>query len=153
MQSQEPEGLTVEHAAEPAKYRVYPDTPLSEVIDLMVRRGTQAIPVVGERYEVLGIITTRDALAHILRDGPSDEANEATDGPRTARDIMTRAVLCVSESQPLTDAARMMVHRKVQQLPVVREGELVGLVTRAAILAALHHGAAPGPDETTNIDP
>ena len=130
------EDLLVEDAAEAAKYRVYADTPLTEVVDLMVRRGLRAVPVVGERYEVLGIITTGDALGRVLRDTRADE----TEGerPLTARDIMTRAVLCVSENQPLADAARMMVNRKVEQLPVVRDGELVGLITRNAVLRALH---------------
>lgn len=131
--------LMVEDAVEPAQYRVYPDTPLSEVIDLMVRRAARAIPVVGERYEVLGIITTGDALGHVLREGPSEDASaEPADDARTARDVMTRAVLCVTEAQPLIDAARMMVNRRVEQLPVVRDGELVGLITRDAVLQALH---------------
>lgn len=133
--------LLVQDALEPARYRVYADTPLSEVIDLMVRRGIRVVPVVGERYEVLGIITTGDALDQVLRDSPAEAEG---DGPRaslTARDVMTRAVLCVSESQPLVDAARMMVNRKVEQLPVVRDGELVGLITSDAILHALRPGS------------
>ncbi|MBT8488341.1 MAG: CBS domain-containing protein [Gemmatimonadetes bacterium] len=145
------EDLTVEDAAEPAKYRVYADTPLDEVVDLMVRRGLRAIPVVGERYEVLGIITTGDALGRVLREAPSEEGEAAGAGAPTARDIMTRAVLCVSEAQPLVDAARMMVNRKVEQLPVVRDGELVGLVTRNAVLRALHgetHDERDDPNET-----
>ncbi len=139
--------LTVEDAAEPAKYRVYADTPLNEVVDLMVRRGLRAVPVVGERYEVLGIITTGDALGRVLREAPSDEG-EAGAGTLTARDVMTRAVLCVSEAQPLVDAARMMVNRKVEQLPVVRDGELVGLITRNAVLRALHGVPEDERDET-----
>ena len=51
---------------------------------------------------------------------------------------MTRSVLCVSEDQALTEAANMMVNRDVEQLPVVREGELVGFVTRDSILRALY---------------
>lgn len=128
--------LLVEDAAEAAKYRVYADTPLAEVVDLMVRRGLRAVPVVGERYEVLGIITTGDALGRVLRDARGEDAEGQA--PPTARDVMTRAVLCVSETQPLEDAARMMVTRKVEQLPVVRDGELVGLITRNAVLRALH---------------
>lgn len=133
------EALLVEDAAEAAKYRVYPETPLTEVVDLIVRRDLRAVPVVGERYEVLGIITTGDALERVLRDAGSEEG-ESEGGRRvlTARDVMTRAVLCVSESQPLVDAARMMANRKVDQLPVVRDGELVGLITRQGVLQALH---------------
>lgn len=144
--------LLVEDAAEAAKYRVYPDTPLTEVVDLMVRRGLRAVPVVGERYEVLGIITTGDALSRVLRDAPADEGEgEGGPAPLTARDVMTRAVLCVSETQPLADAARMMVNRKVEQLPVVRDGELIGLITRNAVLRALH--GEPHDDRETDEDP
>jgi CBS domain-containing protein len=57
---------------------------------------------------------------------------------------MTRSVLCVSEDQALSEAANMMVNRDVEQLPVVREGELVGFVTRESILRALH-GVREGP--------
>ena len=147
MEANQTSDLRVEHAFQAVQYRVYPETPLAEVVDLMVRRGEGAIPVVGEQYEVLGIITTGDALTRVLRDGPGEEGD--ADDERTgltARDIMTRAVLCVSETQPLLDAARMMVHRDVEQLPVVRDGELIGLITRDAVLAALH-GSRPNQDE------
>jgi len=142
------EPLLVGHTLETVKYRVYPDTPMSEVVDLMVRRGVRALPVVGEQYEVLGIITTGDALREVLRDGAVEEpGGEVRDGTRRARDVMTRAVLCVSETQPLADAARMMANRKVEQLPVVRDGELVGLITRDAILHALHGESADHREE------
>jgi len=138
-------------AFEATQYRVYPETPLSEVVGLMVRRETRAIPVVGERYEVLGIITTGDALDHVLRDAPSDDSEpDAGKETLTARDVMTRAVLCVSESQPLLDAARMMVNRKVEQLPVVRDGELVGLITKDAVLRVLHAGSPDDNDDNEN---
>ena len=138
----------VEDAFDEVRYRVYPETPLSEVVDLMVRRGVRAVPVVGEQYEVLGIITTGDALRHVLREHRADEGDDEDHPPLTARDVMTRAVLCVSESQPLVDAARTMANRKVEQLPVVRDGELVGLITRDAILMALHAGATEDTDES-----
>ena len=56
----------------------------------------------------------------------------------TARDVMTRAVMCVSEGQPLIEAAHMMLHKDVDQIPVARDGRLVGVVTRAKVLRALH---------------
>lgn len=132
--------LRVDAVMSPATYRVYPDTPASEVLDLMVRRGLPAVPVVGEAYEVLGIITAGDALTHLLPSRRTSDPGEAAGegGGRTARDIMTRSVLCVGEDQALTDAAAMMVNRGVEDLPVVREGELVGILSRDAVLRALH---------------
>jgi CBS domain-containing protein len=141
--------LLVEDALVKVQYRVYPDTPLREVVDLMVRRWTRAVPVVGERYEVLGILTSGDALAHLLQRGHPEEGDEAsaTAEQPTAKEIMTRSVLCVSEGQALVEAANMMVNRDVEQLPVVREGELVGFVTRDSILRALYGQQEADPDQ------
>jgi CBS domain-containing protein len=50
---------------------------------------------------------------------------------------MTRTVMCVSEDQNLLEAANLMVNREVEQLPVVREGELIGFLTRESILRVL----------------
>lgn len=126
-------------AMTPIVYRVYPSTPLTEVVDLMVRRELHAVPVVGESYEVLGIVTAGDALRDLLPRRRSSEAGAQGSEAEglTARDVMTRTVMCVSEDQPLMDAASLMVHRDVEQLPVVREGELIGFLTRDAVLRAL----------------
>jgi CBS domain-containing protein len=118
------------------------DTPLDEVMDLMIRRELHAVPVVGESLEVLGIISVGDVLRHLLpghRISESGDTAEAAD-PRPvalARDVMTRTVMCVSEDQSLLEVANLMVNRDVDQLPVVREGELIGFVTRYAVLTRL----------------
>ena len=132
----EDQPLLVEDALKPEQYRVYPDTPLAEVVDLMVRREVRALPVVGEQFEVLGIITSGDALDRVLNEHPGAPEREEL----LARDVMTRAVLCVSEDQLLVEAANTIVNRDVEQLPVVREGEFIGFVTRDTILRTLHEG-------------
>jgi CBS domain-containing protein len=135
--------LRVEHAMESVKYRVYPETPFEEVVDLMVRREIHAVPVVGEGYEVLGIITAGDALAQVLREEPGGVARWEPRGPSlTARDVMSRSILCVSEDELLSEAAQTMVNRHVEQLPVVRDSELVGFLTREGLLRALHADGA-----------
>jgi CBS domain-containing protein len=142
--------LLVEDALTPLKYRIYPDTPLLEVVDLMVRRGLRAVPVVGERYEVLGIITVGDALKHLLpRTRAGEESSRAGEPPeeRSARDVMTRTVMCVSEDQNLLEAANLMVNRDVEELPVVREGELIGFLTRESILRVLFGSEGGAPPE------
>ncbi|HET9947964.1 MAG TPA: CBS domain-containing protein [Longimicrobiales bacterium] len=137
--------LAVDDALEPAVHRVSPDTRLGDVVDLMVRKRVGAVPVVGERGEVLGIITSGDVLDQVLRDNPKGDGRPAE--ALTARDVMTRSVLCVSEGQPLIEAAQMMVNKRVEQLPVVREGLLVGIVTRSKVLRALHLGSTAEPGE------
>ncbi|MEQ8331461.1 MAG: CBS domain-containing protein [Longimicrobiales bacterium] len=139
----------VEDALLPVKYRVYPDTPVSEVLDLMVRREIRAVPVVGDRYEVLGILTSGDALAHLIRKGRPDGDRRTPSGSDrlVARDVMSRSVLCVSEDEILTEAANMMVNRDAEQLPVVRDGELIGFVTRDSILRVLYGTLDHEPNE------
>ncbi len=129
--------LLVEDALEAVDHRVRPDTPLSEVVDLMVRLAIGAVPVVGDGSEVLGMVTSGDALGQMMHE-PATEDGATSEYELTARDVMTRAVMCVSEGQPLIEAAHMMVHRDVDQIPVARDGRLIGVVTRAKVLRALH---------------
>lgn len=130
----------VKDALTPLSFRVYPETPLREVVDLMARKGLAAVPVVGEGLQVLGVITTGEALRQSL----SDPNRGGDDGGLTARDIMSRSVLCLTEDQALEDAAQVMVNRDVAQLPVVREGEMVGFLTRESVLRTLHTGEPLG---------
>lgn len=134
--------LRVDSVSIAAPHRVGPDASMARVLDLMVRESLHALPVVGDADELLGIITAGDVLRHLLPsrrvDGEGAAALEVQG--RAAREVMTRSVLCVSEDQALTDAAVMMVNREVDELPVVREGALVGLLTKESVLRALHEG-------------
>ncbi len=124
--------VTVRHVLQPLVYRIYPDAPMHEVQDLMLRRGLATIPVVGKDHELLGVIAVSDVLAHIL---PGSEGSVERRS-LTARDIMKRAVLCVSEDESLVEASRSMIARQVSRLPVVREGRLVGFLDRGTVLRA-----------------
>ncbi len=131
------QSLLVEDVVEPIQYRVYPDTPYSEVVDLMIRRELQAVPVVGEDYEFLGVITTGDAMKELVSRARVESVGGSSAPARaepTAREIMTRTVMCVSEEQSLIEAASIMVNRDVEQLPVIRAGEMVGFLTRGEVL-------------------
>lgn len=132
------ERLLVEDAMTPLTYRIFPHTPLREVLDLMVRRDLTAVPVVGERYEVLGVITAAEALRHLLPRRVSGEGEAAAAlGSTTAREVMSRSVMCVAEDQSLLEAANLMVNRDMSQVPVIRDGEFVGFLTRDAVLRRL----------------
>jgi CBS domain-containing protein len=121
--------LRVADALVPLDLHVNPEDPLSEVLDLMAGRGISAVAVVGDAGHVLGILTAGDALRLFLKEGRKSTV--------AARDVMTRAVLCVTEEEELLDAARVMVQRNLRQLPVVREGSVLGFVTRESALHVL----------------
>ena len=121
--------LLVADGLTPLKYRVYPETPLSEVVGLMVRQGIRAVPVVGEKLDFLGLITSEEAIRHLLPERITGSGEGKASMALPARDIMTRSIMCISEEQSLVEAANLMVNKGVSQLPVVREGELVGFLT------------------------
>lgn len=126
--------VRVEKVVTPLTYRIYPDTPLPEIQHLLMRRKLAAVPVVGANHEILGVITVGDILPHMLP-GP-DHAGTPARRPVAARDVMTRAVLCVSEDEPLVEAGRSMIARGVRILPVVRGGELIGFLEQETVMRA-----------------
>ena len=129
-----------------------------EVVDLMVRRELQAVPVVGEDYEFLGVVTTGTAMDELVSRARAESVgggHATARGEPTAREIMTRTVMCVSEDQSLIEAASIMVNRDVEQLPVIRDGEMVGFLARGEVLRwlfssrSLKHEESPFQEEQT----
>jgi CBS domain-containing protein len=125
-------------------FRVYPDTSAREVLELMRRHQLKAVPVVGEKREVLGVVSDRDILRHLLPvigrvgggDAPTDEEDNALfDKP--VREIMSRSVMCIPEDQALAEVVTTMINKDVDRLPVVNEGRLTGVITRADLIRKL----------------
>lgn len=134
--------MRVEQVLTPLSYRIYPETPISEIQNLMLRRDLSAVPVVGASHELLGVVTIGDVLPHIL---PGREPGRSGAEPTLARHIMTRSVLCVSEDEPLLAASRSMIARGVSRLPVVRDGELIGFLDRGTVMRAFADAIAASP--------
>ena len=139
--------LLVADGLTPLKYRVFPDTPLDEVVGLMVRRKIQAVPVVGEKLELLGLITTSDAIRFMVPEKLTGSKGRREMGKLKAREVMRRSVMCISEDQSLVEASNLIVNKGVAQVPVVRGGELVGFLTAETALQLLHEpdNGAPEP--------
>jgi CBS domain-containing protein len=131
--------LLVADGLTPLKYRVYPDTPLSEVVGLMVRQGIREVPVVGDKLDFLGLITAADAIRYLVPEKLSGAKGPKSAGDLLAREIMSRSVMCISEDQSLVEAANLMVNKGVAQVPVVRGGELVGFLSSETTLELLYN--------------
>jgi CBS domain-containing protein/mannitol/fructose-specific phosphotransferase system IIA component (Ntr-type) len=119
---------------------VTPTTPLRHAVDLLVRKRLRALPVVGEKDEVLGSISERDIMRGLLPRVPRAELTEASDDQTenlTVRDVMTRSVLCISEDLSIEEAASLMINKDVEQLPVTSEGKLTGFLTRGDLIRKL----------------
>jgi len=126
-------------------HRIYPDTPVRELLEVMAHHQLKAVPVVGEKREVLGVVTDRDLLRHLMpligRLGEGEKLG--ADDPEQAlyatpvREIMSRSVMCISEDQTLPEVVSSMINKDVERLPVVHEGRLTGFLTRADVLRKL----------------
>jgi CBS-domain-containing membrane protein len=127
---------------------VRPDTTLKEVANLLVEHRISGLPVVDEAGRVVGVVSEADLLVKeqepgALARGPLDrifgESQElrqqrAKAEARTAGEAMTAPAITVDASRTVHQAASLMIERRVNRLPVVEDGRLVGIVTRADLV-------------------
>lgn len=144
-----PERLSVRDIMTAEPRVVSADTPLRQAAQDMVRAGIGGLPVVDGEGHVIGMLSERELMRHLLSaylqggsgsSGGSAPANAKTPpaaGRRLVRDVMTRQVLCVSPDQPLAEVASIMTSKDVDRVPVVGGGRLVGLLTRGDIVRKL----------------
>jgi CBS domain-containing protein len=105
---------------------VRPEEPLKEVARVLVRNRIGGVPVTDVEGHVLGIVSETDLQ-------PTKE--EAPLRPvRTAADVMTSPVITLTEEDTVTQAARVLQRHKVKRAPVLRQGVLVGMITRSDLL-------------------
>ena len=128
-----------------------PEAPLLQAIRLMTGHRVSGLPVVGPEGQILGVLTEGDLLrraetgtagdqpgwlAGILRPGRTAQQYVATHGRRVG-DVMTTEVIAVTEDTSLADAVDLMQRHRVRRLPVLRDGKLLGVVSRADLVRHL----------------
>lgn len=126
------------------------ETPLKDVARLLIDTGISGVPVVDASGSVLGVVSEADFLAkeqgaravHHRRFafllGESPEARTQLDkvAARSAGEAMTAPAQTIEPNRPLHEAAALMTRRRINRLPVVEAGTLVGIVTRADLVRA-----------------
>lgn len=98
-----------------------PDSTLEEVASMMKEEDTGAIPIIDDD-ELVGIITDRDIVLRCIAEG-----RDATE--TNVEDILTEDLVTIAPDADVEEAARIMSERQIRRLPVVVEGELVGVVS------------------------
>ncbi|MCA1645440.1 MAG: DUF190 domain-containing protein [Chloroflexi bacterium] len=129
---------------------VHPDTPVGEIVRLLLDRDFRAVPVVDAEGKLVGIITNKDlvergglsARVELLGalGGQALERELASSGARdrTAADIMTPDVSSVGADEPLERAAHLMAEQRIKRLPVIdEEKRLVGILSRVDVLRTM----------------
>ena len=128
-----------------------PDATVQEVADILLRNRISAVPVLSQQGKILGIVSEGDLLRRVesgtqrhrswwlellttkftLRD------EYVKSHSRKVTDIMTSDVLTVSPGMPLGDIASVLEKNGIKRVPVVTDGKLVGIVSRANLLQAI----------------
>jgi len=138
---------------------VDPETTVQALATLLAERGISGAPVIDASGRLVGIISEGDLL-HRAEIGTARRHRErrrswwldhfASDlardyiksHGRTVKDIMTRDVVTVTEDADLGDVAALLEAKRIKRVPVMREGKIVGIISRANIVRAL--GATRG---------
>jgi len=107
---------------------VRPDDTVHQAVQKMVKFDIGSVIVINSGRPV-GIVTDTNILQRIV---------EPRLDPATVwvKDIMTSPLTTVDENTPLEEAARIMAEKKINRLPVLRNGKLVGLLSSSDIVKA-----------------
>ena len=138
---------------------VGPDTSVQDVAKILSERGISGVPVVDAENRVIGIVSEGDLL-HRIETGTERRPERATgrrrswwldtigrdeelardyvkSHGRSAGDVMTREVVSVNDTTELADVATLLETKRIKRVPVLKDGKLVGIVSRANLVRAL----------------
>ena len=143
---------------------VSPEADVQEIARLLLDNNISALPVVGDDQKVLGIVSEGDLMRRVETGTERRqswwlqllEGNHAGEYVKTharkAHEIMTRDPVTVEEDATLRQIAKLLEKRHIKRVPVVRDGRLVGIVSRANLLrgfsaSEMHVEPTPSPDD------
>jgi len=135
------------------------DTPVRDVVELMLGRVYRTVPVLeggvpvgiisnGDLVQRGGLGVRLDLLASLDEPGVHDALARLAAGGKLAADVMTPGPVTVAATTPLPRVAEVMARRRLKRLPVVDErGRCVGMVSRVDLLRTAARGFERGAEE------
>jgi len=130
---------------------VKPNSTVREVAKTLVDRRISAVPVVDDAGKLVGIISESDLMhraevgterrfrwwPRLVRGDTSLLFGYIKAHARRAADIMTQNVFTATPETPLDEIAVLLERNSIKRVPIVRDGRLVGIVSRANLVQAL----------------
>lgn len=140
------------------------DGTVEDAVRLMLAHHVSALPVTGERGELVGLISEGDLLRRLqdkgarrrswwleLVSGGGNAAEFVKVRSHRIADVMTRKLVTVREDTEVAEIARLLEKHRVKRVPVLRGGKVVGIVSRAnlvQVLSRIEDGKLPRPTPT-----
>jgi CBS-domain-containing membrane protein len=133
---------------------VRPETNMAEIASLLAGKGLSAVPVCHADNTLAGIVSESDILKPfresvrarrdwwlgVIAEGeelPQDFLDYLRQDTRTANDVMVRHVYTADEKTTLPQLAELMLNHAVKRLPILRDGKVIGIVSRADLVGAI----------------
>jgi CBS domain-containing protein len=130
---------------------IRPDTDVAEAIRLLAEHDVSALPVVDPAGNLVGVLSEADLIRRVeigtekrrpwWQEAVTGASTLATDFAKShgkkVDEIMTSGVISVSEDTPLSEIAALFERKGIKRVPVVRDGKLVGIVSRSNLIQAL----------------
>lgn len=101
---------------------VRPEDTVFTALNVMAERNVGAVMVMDENGRLAGVLSERDYARKVVLHGH-------TSRDTVAAEIMTREVLCIAPDKRVEEAMAMMTVNRIRHLPVMDEGQLVGVVS------------------------
>ncbi len=129
--------MLVKHRMTPSPITITPDTKVPDALRIIREKRINYLPVLDKKGKLIGIVSKTD----LQQAGPSKattltvfEANYLL-AHLEVREVMNEPIT-IPEDAPLEEAARVMIENQIGCLPVMRDGELVGIITETDIFKA-----------------
>jgi CBS domain-containing protein len=108
-----------------------PEMKLREAAKLLLKNRISGAPVVNDRGELIGVFSEQDVMSALI-DAVYDELPSSEVGKFMSRDVYT-----IHEDMDLLAIAQIFQSRGFRRLPVVRDQQLVGQISRRDVMAAV----------------
>ena len=107
-----------------------PDSTVSEIADSMDLDDIGAVPILNESHLLLGIVSERDIVRKLVKNGRDSDLV-------TAKDIMTKKIITVKKETTLVEAIKLMKDNNIRHLPIVDDGKkLINFISHRDIMSS-----------------
>jgi CBS domain-containing protein len=106
-----------------------PDDSVAAVTRLLTEHRIGAVLVMGDDGQPVGILSERDVVRAIARDGAA-----ALDRP--VADLMTRELITAAPDDTVADMMAVMTERRIRHVPIVESGRVIGVISIGDVVKA-----------------